>query len=243
MVTDKGKSMAIEEDPNVVLEERPTYQPPKKVRIYSRKKETIKKQQTLPTLTTSEGSTVSSLARSVPSPPRGTPPNVIDIDSPPRGPPPSDHPPMKMQKDEVEKVVDYLNTKEDDILITPKEIQQGMPSPIRDIVSSSGGDVLRLGKVDLRGLNSVDDLRQESCKEFMEDDSFIETKEFRDSLWREKASEYTENVARERTLHLKIPRSVIQVDVRKAMKKEFQNMIAKEGRTLVHKSGVLLFPE
>lgn len=44
MVRDKGKYFPIEEGPSKNLEERPSYQPPKKIWVYPRKREIDKKE-------------------------------------------------------------------------------------------------------------------------------------------------------------------------------------------------------
>lgn len=72
-------------------------------------------------------------------------------------------------------MVEYSNTDEDDICIIPKEMQIGMPPHEVEIATSSRKSSLRLGKLNISGLNTANDLRVEACKEFMEYESLIET--------------------------------------------------------------------
>lgn len=81
-VTDKGKSRVVEEDTTMVLEEMPTYQRPKQIRIYSKRKKVIDEEKTLSTLITSKGSKVVSIESAMSSPPRNVPPPVTNLNSP-----------------------------------------------------------------------------------------------------------------------------------------------------------------
>lgn len=106
-------------------------------------------------------------------------------------------------------MVDYSDTDEVDIFVTPKELQIGMPPHEVEIASSSRQSILRLGKLNICGLNIVDDLRVEASKEFMEDDSFIENSTFQDFWWKSKTTEYVEKVSLERSLHHELPKKFI----------------------------------
>lgn len=68
-VTNKGKIMVVEEDVEVTLEERPTYQPPKKLRIYCRRRKATKEEKSLTTLITFEGPKAYHPKSTMPPPP------------------------------------------------------------------------------------------------------------------------------------------------------------------------------
>jgi len=112
--------------------------------------------------------------------------------------------------------VDYLDVSDDDIIVTEEDMRQGMPSPPREIIELESS--LRLGKADLKGLSNKDDLKEEACKTFMTDDSFVQTPAFKEFSWRTRRDEYVDNVAKKRSLHLELPEAVIQAEVRKEMK-------------------------
>lgn len=118
-----------------------------------------------------------------------------------------------------------------------------MPPPLGAVALSSRESSLRLGKLDISGLNSANDLMIEAFNKFMEDESFVETLAFRDFLWRSKAVEYVEKVAIERSLNLELPKSVIQANVMSVMRDEFPKITAQDGKELVNKCGVLLLPK
>lgn len=126
VVQDKGKVVVIEEHDKgkaPMTEERLACQPPKKVHIYTRKKNTIKKQMTIATPTQSEESREPSPQQKLMplSPSHYSTPQIIEPQSPPRGPSPPKEPPIKRKRVELVGLVDYLADGSDEEIFVTKD--------------------------------------------------------------------------------------------------------------------------
>lgn len=170
--------------------------------IYSRRKDTIRKQQIVATPTQSGESKVNSPKKKLPtlSLQHSSAPKIIKLDSsiressPTRDPFPS----IKKQKFEAFGLVDYpAEESDDEIAIIDEEIIQGISSPQGEIISYNLS--LRLRKSDLSGINNSKDVKFQACEIFMEDDQFLKTQAFKEYVWRLMKDEYTTFVKKRRS--------------------------------------------
>lgn len=118
---DKGKSPMVEDGP--------TYQPPKVKYVFSRQNGIVRKEKIKDTPTQSgESRPQSPMQQAPPSPPLvSSSQQVIDLDSPPREPSP------KKRRVEAIGLVDYLVDLDDEVIVTSDDIMQNIPSPTREL--------------------------------------------------------------------------------------------------------------